>query len=119
MVHIIPAVQYHRPNGEREEAGFYLPEEYNDRWDKIQEKIALLEKHGIELTCELMSPMVNVCLDWHDDSGQGFDYKFELYANNERLGHEVAELVLNFDEKDFLAKKEAHIKAELAAEHGS
>lgn len=96
----IPMDEYVRPNGFHET--IQLPVECVDQAqaDKLEAKLALLRKHNIDVTGELMGNQCNVCLD--DGT---FDYKFELFPQD-GFTDKVRDLVLTFDEADYLRAKE-------------
>ena len=101
----IPVVQYMRPNGRKQQGSIVVPEEF--RTDQLKEKLALLAKHGIAITQEdVGGNQANVCLDDGDH-----DYKFELFSLDENYGKKVMQLVLDFDEADYL-KAKAHLFGE-------
>jgi hypothetical protein len=101
----IPVVQYMRPRGLKHEGFIVVPEEFQT--DQLKEKLALLVKHGIRITQEDVGcNQVNVCLDDGDH-----DYKFELFSFDGDYGKKVMQLVLDFDEADYL-KAKAHLFGE-------
>lgn len=108
---IIPMSEYVKPNGFREVV--YLPAECANQAqaDKFTANLALLHKHHIDVTGEIVSEhMCNVCLDDGD-----FDYKFELFEVDGFVD-KVRDLVLDFDEADYLRAKSFWQDSEIAAE---
>lgn len=109
MIFNIPAVRYHRPDGMRE-PGKVRVDVDQVTYDKLTENLKVMGERNIEVTLELMGPMVNVCLD--DDN---FDYKFELFPHNETLPDKIKDLVLNFDLDDYLKAANTNYDIEQAA----
>lgn len=103
MAYTIPVMLCIRPNGRRQPDTMLVPEKYrtDEYWPKIEENLVLLGKYGIDITAEQIGGnQVNVCLDDGD-----FDYKFEIFPGSEKLLEGITELVLNFDEQDYLKAK--------------
>lgn len=103
----IPVSEYVKPTGFREV--IYLPVECADQAqaDKLAAQLDRLHQHGINVTGEVVSEhMCNVCLD----DGE-FDYKFELFGQD-GFADRVRDLVLDFDEADYLSAKAAEQVAE-------
>lgn len=111
---VIPVQLYLRPDernprSRKQADNMKVPSRYHadDVWTKIEENLVLLGKYNITITAEqIPGNLVNVCLDDGD-----FDYKFELFPNDKALLVGITELVLNFDEADYL-KAKAHMFGE-------
>lgn len=106
MPHTIPVVMFLRPNGRRAPGAIEVPAEYEtpEKIGELNSKLASLAEHGIMITTEdIPGDAANVCLD----DGE-FDYKVELFPLDETLAKRITELVLSFDEEDYLRAKERY-----------
>jgi hypothetical protein len=93
---LIPAVEYRRPSGERNESGWNV-HVASEKEAELKTKLSQLDELGISITVENTGIGINVCLD----DGQG-DYKFYLWPNDAELPRRVMEMVVGFDKDDYL-----------------